>query len=397
MRRRTFLKNTALTSAGMAMMGYGYGMGRNFSSSINVGVIGTGDRGTGLIASMNGIEGLNVTACCDIIPFRLENAVSLTNNPKVKGFSDYKKMLADKDVDAVIIATPFSMHAQMAIDALDAGKHVFCEKTLTKGVEDTKRLVSKARSSNLIFQTGHQYHSSKMYRYAVEQIAAGKVGKIAAIECQWNRNGDWRRKSPDPKWEKMINWRMYREYSGGLIAELCSHQMDFCNWILRDTPTRIMGAGGIDYWKDGRETFDNTHVLAEYSKGVKAKFTCLTSNSKGDYKITVLGDKGTMILGYSNAWFFPENFQPKEIGTVDGVSGATAKWDEEKGFLLPVEDNDASATALIDFQQSIIDGKQPESNIYTGAKVSFMVDMALRAVHNKEIVTWEKEYDAYLS
>lgn len=397
MQRRTFIKNTALSSVGLAMAGYGFGMKRMNSSSINIGVIGTGSRGGGLISVMNGIPELNVMACCDIIPFRLEKAVSRVSSGKAKAYKDYKKLLDNKDIDAVVISTPFSEHAQMAIDALDAGKHVYCEKTLSKGEKNIIELAKKAKSTDLIFQTGHQYHSSKMYEYAVGQIASGKVGKIAAIECQWNRNGDWRRHVPDPKWERLINWRMYREYSGGLVAELCSHQMDFCNWILDDTPTKIMGAGGINYWKDGRETFDNVHLLVEYSQGVKAKFTCLTSNAKGDYKIAVMGDKGTMILGYDKAWFYPENFEPKEKGIVDGVSGATVKWNEEKGFLLPIEDNDASGTALKEFRQSIFDNKQPESNAFTGTKVALMVDMAIRAMMNEKIVRWQEKYNSYIS
>src|SRR5690606_24484045 len=201
MQRRTFIKTTALTSAGLAVAGLGYGLGKNSSSVVNVGVVGTGDRGSGMISVMNGIPGLNVIGCCDIIPFRLEKAVARVASGKAKGYKEYKKMLENKDIDAILICTPFSEHAQMAIDALDAGKHVYCEKTLTKGEEGIKALVEKVRTTDRIFQTGHQYHSSEMYRFAVQHIRYGGVGKIAAIECQWNRHGNWRRHVPEPKWE----------------------------------------------------------------------------------------------------------------------------------------------------------------------------------------------------
>ena len=110
-------------------------------------------------------------------------------------------------------------------------------------------------------------------------IARGDVGDVAAVQCQWNRNGSWRRPVPDPKWERQINWRMYREYSGELVAELSAHQMDFCNTVLGNDLQRIQGAGGIDYWDDGRETYDNVHVVCRYRSGVTATFTSLTSNA----------------------------------------------------------------------------------------------------------------------
>jgi predicted dehydrogenase len=199
------------------------------------------------------------------------------------------------------------MHAQIEIDAINAGKHIYGEKTLAKGYDAIKQLIHKKFDrQDLIFQTGHQYHSSRLYANVVEMIKNGKIGKIAAFECQWNRNGNWRREVPSPELERLINWRMYREYSGGLTAELCSHQIDFVNWVLDETPKQVVGVGGIDYWKDGRETFDNIHLIYSYPSGIKATFSCLTSNAMNDYQIKVMGDKGTIILDYTKAWFFPE-------------------------------------------------------------------------------------------
>lgn len=235
-------------------MGHLYGTSLPYlgaNDTINIGVIGAGDRGGGLTSIINSIDGINVIGLCDVLPFRLEKAMSKANS-KPKGYTDYSRLLDNKDIDAVIISTPFHSHSKIAIDALDAGKHVYCEKTLAKGYDDIKALVRKVENSNPIFQTGHQYHSSRLYTHVVDLIKNGKVGKISAFECQWNRHGNWRRSVPDPKLEKAINWRMYREFSGGLLAELCSHQIDFTNWVLDETPEKVMGVGGIDYWKDGR-------------------------------------------------------------------------------------------------------------------------------------------------
>lgn len=352
---------------------------------INVGIIGSGNRGTGLMPILNAMDGIHVTACCDVLPFRLEEGLAKAGR-KAKGYNDYRKLLDNKDVDAVIIATPLNTHSQIGIDSIDAGKHVFAEKTLAKGYSGIKALVEKGSQSSLIFQTGHQYHSSRLYNHVVNLIREGKIGKVVAFDCQWNRNGDWRRPVPQPSMEKAINWRMYREYSGGLVAELCSHQIDFANWVLDATPNKVLGVGGVDYWKDGRETFDNIHLIYSYPDGVKAKFTCLTSNSKDDFKIKVLGDKGTIVLDYEKAWFYPEANDKKEMGNVDGVSGATKAWEQENGIPIEVEHANPTKQALMDFKDSILNNTAPNSNLITGANTAVGVQMGLDAMYNNEII-----------
>ncbi len=394
MKRREFVKKGGLAS--MAVATSPSVMGNPFSffnpnNTINLGIIGTGDRGAGLIPAINKIKNLNVVACCDILPFRLEHGLSLTEG-KAKGYKDYRRLLDNQSIDAVLIATPFSAHSKMAIHALDAGKHVYAEKTLAKGYDGIEQLLIKSRSSNPILQTGHQYHSSRLYTHVVDLIKKGKIGKITAFDCQWNRHGNWRRPVPSPDLEKLINWRMYREYSGGLVAELSSHQIDFANWVLDSTPIQVLGVGGIDYWQDGRETFDNIHLIYSYPGGVKAKFTCLTSNAKDDYQIKVFGDKGTIILGYEEAWFYPEGNAEKVLDNVDGVSGATVQWDPEKGIPIQVKHADPSFQALTDFRDNILNNTLPESNIVTGSNTAICVQMGLDAMHNKEIIDWNPEF-----
>ncbi|MGB5318264.1 Gfo/Idh/MocA family protein [Eudoraea sp.] len=392
MKRREFVLKTGMATAAIGAASSVNAalncIGLN-DTSINIGVIGTGDRGGGLISVMNNIPELNVVACCDVLPFRLEKGIA-NSGGTAKGYKDYRKLLEQKNIDAILLATPFNTHSEIGIDILDANKHLYAEKTLAKGYKGITALLQKATESNKIIQTGHQYHSSRLYTHVVDLIREGKVGKITAIECQWNRNGNWRRPLPDPSLEKAINWRMYREFSGGLVAELCSHQIDFTNWVLEATPDKVMGIGGIDYWKDGRETFDNVHLIYSYPNGVKATFTCLTSNSKDDYQIKVMGDKGTIILDYVKAWFYPEGDYKKEIAEVDGVSGATVRWDEGKGIPLNVEHADPSKQALIDFKDSILNNTSPVSNIVTGGRTALCVQMGLDAMYEDKIVYWNK-------
>jgi len=392
MKRRDFITKGSLIAGGLIAGTSSLGaiskqMSKN--STINIGIIGTGDRGSGLAPILNQIDGINVAAICDTLPFRLENGLSKIDN-KAKTYTNYKKLLDNKSIDAVLIATPFSTHYTIAKDALDAGKHIYCEKTMAKGLDEINHLVDKVSKSKTIFQTGHQYHSSKLYNHVVELIKEGEIGEIASFECQWNRNWNWRRPVPDPKLERAINWRMYREFSGGLAAELCSHQIDFANWILGENPKKIMGVGGIDYWKDGRETFDNIHLLFDYPSGVKATFTCLTNNSLDDYQIKINGSKGTMFLDYTKAWIRYEPNAKKELIEVDGVSGATLNpGSSYKGQQLQVSHLDPSKQALIDFRDAILNNTQPISNVYTGANTAKAVQLSLDAMYNENIQYWK--------
>ena len=362
------------------------------SDQINVGVIGTGIRGQGLMRILNKIEGINLIAICDTLPFRLEAAAQIA--PKASKYKNHKALLSHKGLDAVIISSPLNTHVAIASDAIDASVHIYCEKTMVKGDQDTLDLVNKVENEHTkIFQTGHQYHSSRLYSHVVEIIQGGEIGQVSAVQSQWNRNGNWRRPVPDPIFERQVNWRMYREYSYGLLAELSSHQIDFANWLFDSHPEKVTGFGGIDYWKDGRETYDNTHVIYAYPNGVKASYTCLTGNAKDDYKIHVMGDKGTMVLDYAKAWFYPEGSYTKKYGDVDGVSGATTNWEAGKGIPLDFDHIDPTQQALEDFRDSIVKGIPPLSDVISGAKVSYAIDMGIRAMDQNKTIEWDPSYN----
>jgi len=361
-------------------------------NQLNIGIIGTGDRGQGLIKLISKIDGMRLIAICDNLQFRLDQAAKIA--PKAIKYSNYKELLSYKNLDAVIISTPLNTHASIASDAVDASLHIYCEKTMVKGDISTMNLVKKVKKDhNKIFQTGHQYHSSRLYSHIVELVQSGEIGQVIAIQAQWNRNGNWRRQVQDPKFERQINWRMYREYSYGLTAELSSHQIDFSNWLLKSTPKKVVGFGGIDYWKDGRETYDNIHLTYSYPSGVKASFTCLTSNGKDDYQIKVMGDKASIIIGYKDAWIYPEGKYNKVIKDVDGVSGATSSWIEGKGNPIKFDHKEPTYQALEDFRYAIINDSTPMSNLKSGADVSLAVDMGIRAMDTEQVVSWDPKYN----
>jgi len=367
---------------------------------VSVGVIGTGVRGRQLLHYLAESARFRVAAVCDVLPFRLEEARSLY--PEAAAHDDHRRLLDDSRIDAVVIATTFSEHHPVVLDALAAGKHVYCEKSMIKGIEETLEVVAAARRRRTqVFQTGFQYHSSPLYDAAVGLARRGELGELVSIDCQWNRNGDWRRRVPDPRWERQVNWRLYREYSGGLVAELSAHQMDFCNRLAGSEPATIQGSGGIDFWRDGRETYDNVHVLCRYESGLTASFTSLTANSLDGYRVAVLGSRGSLILTTRRGWFVPESEPERPPEGLDLVTGASVRAASASGykaadgraaFRLNAPADDPTPRALEDFASAIAGERAPASSVYTGATVAIMVQLALDAMDTGRLQHWRPDY-----
>ncbi len=393
MDRRDFLKKGTIAATGLTL-GQMSALGKTIAKNdvVQLGVIGTGDRGGGIIRLLQDLPQFKTVACSDILPFRLEKAVADAGKG-CKAYPDYRDLLADKNVDAVLIATPLSMHYQMAADALDSGKHVYCEKAMAYHKDEARKLVKQVEDSKLAFLVGHQYRYHPLYFKVAGLIRNGYLGTITNVYIQWNRNGDWRRPVPDPRFERIINWRMYREYSGGLTAELHSHQMDFVNWVFDSHPSRAIGFGGIDYWKDGRETFDNVNTLLEYPNGMKVNCISLTANAHEGYLFKFKGSKATIELKVDEGRVYLEPLNEKEKGMVDGVSGATmASRSGNEGYPIDAEkekeDWEGTHYAFMDFYDAIQTGKTPVSNVRTGATAAITVRMAIDALREGGVQEW---------
>ena len=237
--RREFLKTAATVAAASSLTGLGAPAilsAQSAGNPVRYGFIGTGTEGCTLLKFLATIPEGRCIATCDIYPPNLKKGVeTIGSNPET--YIEYRKMLERKDMDAVLIATPLNLHAQMVVDALNAGKHVFVEKTMYFKEEEGD-MIRKAMEDHpkLVLQVGLQRRSSVLYQVAMEMIRKGALGKIMFVRAQWHRNSNWRRPVPDPKFERLINWRMYKEYSGGMLAELASHQIDIANWAIGAEP-----------------------------------------------------------------------------------------------------------------------------------------------------------------
>jgi len=396
--RRRFIANSAIALTGTALNFSSFPLiARTLRSDvIHVGLIGSGMRGTGLARTIQNTPGLSLVACCDVVRKHAESAAKYgIKNFKI--YSEYKKLLEDKDIDAVVIATPLYLHHQMAVDALSAGKHVYLEKIAAYNIPQVLDLTRKVMASDLIFQVGFQYRYFGLYHKIKRVLAEKWAGTVTHLECQYNRNSNWRFPVSDPKLEHSVNWRMYRAYSGGPLAELCAHQIDAVNFMLDAHPQKVIGIGGIDYWKDGRETFDNIRTIYEYPEGIKVSATSVLSNAYDGYNIRILGDKATIEIQRDKAFIYAESTINKQ-GTVDGVTGATiAATTQGKGveisYLEPGEKaKEPTQSALIDFASCIVNNRKPISNIDSARDVTIAIHMGNAAADTETIQRWKPEY-----
>ena len=402
LKRRTFLGNVGKATMASFIPVGALNLHSIPSDRVNIGVIGTGSRGNWLIKLLQDIPKASVIAGCDIIPSRLEKGLNLSARGS-KGYTDYRKMLENKDIDAVIVSAPLSLHYEMAVAAIEAGKNVYCEKTMCFTPEESLDLGKVLKNSDRIFQVGYQHRYNPLYNEIKKLIQSDDFGPLSHIECYWNRNGDWRRPVEDPKLERLINWRMYREFSGGLMAELSSHQIDIVNWILEDLPSSVTGYGGIDYWKDGRETFDHVHSVFKYDSGIQASYTCLTTNAHMGYQMLFYGKNATIqVTGEQGHKAFrfvePAWIEGMKKGKVDGMSGATVKI-PEAGEAVPIlaghgpeDDAEPTGKALASFADCIRKNKMPLSNYENGKNTAICVAKANEAMQKEERMNLKMMY-----
>jgi predicted dehydrogenase len=320
--RRDFISATAVASAGMLLDGcksepaeQKAAARKSSLNTINVALIGYGEEGKVLLEPLLNIEGVRLVALCDIWDFhRNEGAryIEKTGNP-VNAYENYEDLLAkEKDLQAVVIATPDFWHAPMTNTCLKAGLHVYCEKMMSNTVDGARSMVATMRETGKLLQIGHQRRSNPRYLFTLNRLLceAQFCGRLTAAQAQWNRAV-----KEDFGWPKRFeilagtlakygykdmhqfrNWRWYKGLGGGPLSDLGAHQIDIFNWWL-GTPKSVMASGGLDYYKN-HDWPDNAMVIYEYpmAEGVLRAFYQVqtTTSAGGGYFETFMGDDGTI-------------------------------------------------------------------------------------------------------
>ncbi len=264
------------------------------NNQVQFALIGTGGRGRYHLEHANGVDSGRCVAVCDINDENLKKGIEASKD-KPQGFKDYRELLARKEIEAVIIATPLYVHFPVTRDALLAGKHVFCEKSLVFRPEEVHalRALSNERPKQVL-QVGLQRRYSEFYQTAKAMIDKGMLGQVTHAYAQWHRNGGWRMAKDKPR---EASWRLFREFSGGLTAELASHQIDVADWMFGSTPEFVTGVGSLDLMKDGRDIYDNISLIFKYPKGQKLMYSSMSTNKHSPLFYSQRTEFGEMIMG----------------------------------------------------------------------------------------------------
>ena len=408
--RREFLKNIGMTGAGVLLAASPWLSA--FSEAVNtsnekcrLGIIGPGSRGRFLMSFLVQNPKVDIVALCDIYQPSIDEALKLA--PKAKVYGDYRELLENNNIDAILVATPLSSHCKIVMDAFDAGKHVFCEKTIGFTMEEGFRMYNKHRSTGKIFFTGQQRLFDPRYIKAMEMIHAGTFGEINAIRTFWYRNGDWRRPVPSANLERQINWRLYKEYSKGLMTELACHQLQIGSWALNKLPEKVMGHGAITYWKDGREVYDNVSCLYVFDDGVKMTFDSVISNQFYGLEEQIMGNLGTVEPEKGKYYFesippapgFLQMINDWENKLFDSLPFAGTSWapetaNENKGELILGERPKSDGTSLLleAFVEAVITRKQPARIAEEGYYASMLCLLGHQALQEEKTLYFPDEY-----
>lgn len=374
-------------------------------SKARIGVVGPGSRGRFLMSFLKNNPKAEVVALCDIYRPSIDEALKMY--PQARVYTDYRQLLEDKEVDAVLIATPLDVHFPVAMAAFETGKHVFCEKTLGITIEECYKMYHKHLDTGRVFFSGQQRLFDPRYIKVMELVHAGTFGDIEGIRAYWFRNGDWRRPVPSPELERLINWRLYKEHSKGLMTELACHQIQVGSWALRQIPNRVMGHGAITYWKDGREVDDNVSCIYVFDNGVKLTYESIISNKFYGLEEQILGHLGTVEPEKGKYYF--ETIEPApgflqmvndiEHKLFDAIPFAGTSWAPETAnenhgeFILGKRPQGDGTSQMLDaFVEAVITGKQPPRIAEEGYYASALCLLGYDAIEQERILTFPDEY-----
>ncbi|MDP8246246.1 MAG: Gfo/Idh/MocA family oxidoreductase [Candidatus Hinthialibacter antarcticus] len=386
MKRRTVLQTGALSA-----LAFQVPRAQSANDAIRIAVLGCGVRGMQHINEIHACQDLNaeVAAVCDVWAPALEAAAEKVHDnqdSRPKTFTNYREVLDDASIDAVVIATPDFGHAKILKEAAEAGKDAYCEKPMAVDFSEAIAAVDAVREQKRVVQVGTQWRSDGNFIACAQAAQSGELGKITRVSISQNFNQPrWRKpygdvKQDDVHWDefqmhrpkkpfdpkRFKRWYLYRDYTNGLPGLWMSHYYNFVAWAMQDPfPHTLCGSGDVYYWgDDGRETFDTIGIIAQYPSGFQLNFTmslcneadthCIFYGTNGKldaWKTTVSGDGGAGLDQIAAA------------RTLEPVKTTSHHWDwiecirSRKDPRTPIEMGLAHSVAGIMTAQSIRQGK----------------------------------------
>ena len=301
--RRSFLRGVSAATAALSIparvLAQGSSTTRSSDRPLRWGVIGAGHRGSIHIGAIKSFpDDSQLVSVCDVMENHLAAGAKKAGSA-VQTYTDYQKLLANPDINAVLIATPNLLHREMVLAALEAGKHVMCEKPMAVSIDECHAMKAAAEKhpDQVVLYT-MQLRYSPRFQVMRQQIEAGKIGKprhmlFAEYRGDWNRGDVWQ--YDDPKLGKSLNWRFSHAASGGTLNEKVCHYFDILHWMAGDKPARVTCDGGIAVYNDGRDTWDHATTTISYENGAQATHNlCMFGPKRLD--LNVVGDEASLLI-----------------------------------------------------------------------------------------------------
>lgn len=345
--------------------------GQNDSTRVPTAMIGIGSRGATVMKGVMEQPNARLAALCDIKPAVLDSAASAAARDNPATYTDWRRVIDRKDIEAVFIATPPHLHAEMAVAALQAGKHVYCEKPIGITAQQVREVVKAAKNSSRIFITGQQLRSYKHLQGAIAKIRQGVIGDVIMVKAQRHGRADIAHDGSSSEWYFDVS------KSGGYLIEMSVHNLDLCNWAIGDRPVRVSGFGGTLLYKNdppGRTIFDCGVLAYDYTNGAKMSFTQNVFHPAGlpggNQYVYVYGTKGAVDL-----------FGSTDMYLLEGKGPGTALAPKE------VEPPHAHVTAFYD---CITKNATNPADITVGATAALSAIMGHLAMTTQKVVTWQE-------
>ena len=373
--RRGFLGSGAAAGT-FSIVSAGAVRGSQANSRISVGLIGSGNRGSFDASIVHADPRARVTALCDLFDDRIEKAqqrIKITEKPNV--FKDFEKLLAAPGIDAVLIATPPFEHPRHLEAAVQAKKHIYCEKPMGVDIEGCKRVIAAGRRADpaKCLSVGFQQRYGPVYLEACRRIREGQIGAIAAARGAWIANDPFQRAPySDPKVEKLRNWFCYKDYSGDFIVEQDCHNFDVLHWFLGGLPVRAVGWGGTKV-RTTMEILDHLSLTFEWPNGVHVNFEANQLTPPGFQRIgeEFTGTKGTIATSRGSMAHYKG---PKDVETMNSRRDIT--YDGIEQWLDRILNN------------------RPENAAERSAQSTMIAILGRTAIYTRKEVSWKGLFGA---
>ncbi len=396
--RRNFLQTSATLSSAALLAAPVRAFGAN--DTIHIGLLGCGGRCRHLLKSLVKIPGVKITAMSDVWDESFKQTQPFVD-AQAAITKDFRKVLDDKRIDAVLIAAPDHWHVPMTVAACQSGKDVYVEKPLTHDLLEGKLVLEAGEKSQRIVQVGTQQRSMPHIAQAREWIQAGKIGQVLKVRMSWNRNSDrvrrnklgvdpnsvdWKQflgSAPDQPFDEYLfrNWRWFWDFGGGIFTDLMVHWVDVAHWCLNlDHPLEAVSIGDHVVSRDVWETPDTVQTLMKYPGDVQMHFEGTFSNANRASMIEFLGTEATIYIDRGGMILTPERrskLMPEEMILGSGPRGADF-YEQPDGELLH----------LTNWIDCVRKREQPTAPIAAGVSGAAAAHLANLALRSKQTAHW---------